>query len=319
MIMKANDIYCDLGFWENLCSIYRDFKDSDIFSNENQKCDHIKKWLCLMLKSESHFDCSLSDFKNSVINNDMSFSLWKKSCNGECKLDFSSGIINKMKSGSSLHMDFNMYNSFFLTENNYETSAKNVGVINICNEKVLVYNPFVSQIESVQLHENNNWRKILNNIRHNNNSMVIIDNYIFKDVNENLYEILDVLLPDKMGTTYYLSIFTLGPGLEKRKEFLEEKIKEIRPNLNVYIEMFESKQDVFHDREIITNYVHVTAGAGFDNFKRNQEAKHMTTIDMSYPYLSNENGRKNKIENTISLCKKYLKTINVFSKNRILR
>lgn len=134
----------------------------------------------------------------------------------------------------------------------------------------------------------------------NCNSMVIIDNYILKSLN-NLEEILKALLPRQIpGVTredkFYLTIITAQDRSNTRNDEniyrqLDEKIKQIRPNLDFELDLFveqNTSSNTFHDRYILTNNVIIKSGGGFDLIK-NGKATKQTEVSILHPGIQSIN------------------------------
>ena len=157
--------------------------------------------------------------------------------------------------------------------------------------------------------------------------MVIADNYVFQDINANLFRILDALLPKKLDTAFYLTVFSLNNSADskldkKRKETIEKELKVMRPDLTIVIEVLSCTTDDFHDRGIITNYLWIEIGAGFNLFKGDGTAKKTTNIHVSFPMIIPEDRMKCSRDgywNIIEDAKKCLKIRNERSNNRLLR
>ena len=137
--------------------------------------------------------------------------------------------------------------------------------------------------------------------------------------------ILDALLPMNIEATFYLSIFSENEGddvcFENKKRALKEKLQTIRPNLPISIEVFENNKSEFHDRALITNYMWVGIGSGFDLFRRRESDK-STELHVVYPMIVSEERIKwgnERYHILIADAKKCLRTRNTSSKNRLLR
>lgn len=132
-------------------------------------------------------------------------------------------------------------------------------------------------------------------------------------------------MPKEFDTTFYLTIFSLSDSEKEkltRKEKLKKKILEIRPNLAINIEIFQNSTADFHDRAIITNYIWIEIGAGFDIIKDDGKASKETNIHITYPMIIPEKrirSGNNGYWNIIDSAKKCLKNRNKVSNNRLLR
>lgn len=320
------NIYCDLGFWGSLSACFPSVKmptnhDESIFYQ------NLMDWYDLLKRSQLQFDCTVEDFESAAKEDFYLKDLWKRSVEDGNSLNFSPGAIAAMCEGAS-QMEFKMYNSFFLSEKDCTIQARNVGVMNVDSSNFHRHTElFKDSGPGIRNSSKSTWKEILETAKakQNCNSMMIVDNYIFHDSEANLYAILDVLLPEKLGTVFYLTIFSCNVGegvaFEKNKQRLEEKIHKMRPNLSIIIEVFHWSKDNFHDREIITNYIWIEIGAGFNVLKGNGVARKTTNIHITYPMIIS----KDRMENTdgywniIEDAKHGLKIQNKMSNNRLLR
>lgn len=319
------DIYCDLGFWRSLSGRFSNVKMTTN-RDELRKNQNLMDWYDLLSRSKLLFDCTVDDFEVIAKTDPYLKDIWKKSIEDDrCQLDFLQGAIASMCAGSS-GMNLKMYNSLYLSDKNHEPQARNVGVINVnsgsLHEHMELFNDLGPSIKRGSQYD---WMGLLNTAKagQNCNSMVIADNYIFQDVNANLYRILDALLPHKLKTFFYLTVFSLNKDSESdRKKQLEERIKVIRPELSINVEVFNCTKDEFHDRGIITNYIWIEIGAGFNVLKKSGIARKGTNIHITYPMIISEDRMNCNIDgywNIIEDAKSCLKRRNERSNNRLLR
>jgi hypothetical protein len=324
---QVKDIYCDLGFWENLS---KNLSACNIIATEAQA---LIDWYDLFGRSHIYFDCTPKVFDNKSENDPYLRTIWKKSTDGRCKLDFANVPIQNICDENSI-TEGNVYNSLFLSQKKLEELANSIGILNICSDDLYKHKEIFNDIgPSIRKEEECCWSQILNEAKHNCNSMVIVDNYIFQDKDVNLYKILDSLLPVKIDKIFYLSIFstdTFGDPKEKKEE-IEKKMCELRPNLKlgekIIIEVFVCGKEDFHDRGLITNYMWIESGAGFNLMKKKgafnkTESKKSTNIHITYPMIISEDRMKNSSTgywNIIDDAKKCLKKRNEHSENRLLK
>lgn len=123
------------------------------------------------------------------------------------------------------------------------------------------------------------------------NAIIIVDNYILNDerfIEENIECILDTFIPQKLKTTFQITIVTSldKPQCNKRYETLDGIIKKLRPNLGFEFTIIKSQD--FHDRTILTNSMFIGCGAGFDIFKKKQTQK-TTTVNVASPLWGDKN------------------------------
>lgn len=131
--------------------------------------------------------------------------------------------------------------------------------------------------------QNQDW-KLLENVKHPCNALVITDNYLFlNDKNgENLFSILDYLMPKFLNKNFgfHLTIIgyvkeddsSLDDQCQKLKAHLENKF-----NYGVNITILRKK---YHDRYIYSNYYRIVSPRGFSLFCDKIISNHLeTTID----------------------------------------
>ena len=325
---QQKDIYCELGFWRRLSSQFSTIQMSpDPIKREHNQI--LMDWYDLLCRSNMYFDCKAEDFENVAKNDEYLKRIWKRSTDSRGQLFFSYGAVASMRAGSS-EMERKMYNSLYLSDENLAIQAQNVGVINVSSDGILNHTElFNDKGPSITRNSLNDWTRILNTAKaqQNCNSMIIADNYIFKDVKANLYKILDTLLPQKLEAVFYLTVFSINEASDneldkRRKNNLEKKIKEMRPNLSIVIEVFGNSTVDFHDRGIITNYLWIEIGAGFNLLKSNGTSVKSTNLHITYPMIIPENRMrcsKSGYWNIIHDAQACLKSRDLSSNNRLLR
>ena len=134
------------------------------------------------------------------------------------------------------------------------------------------------------------WRKMLERRPVYGNSLVIVDNYLLNDskcFDLNLEPILNALLPDNLNMVFNLTFITQDPNstLKSKIQTVENLIRRIRPKLQFTVNFFIDVNKVFHDRVIISNYIWIQSGAGFDLLNFKPMAKHSTTVSIIYPFI----------------------------------
>lgn len=323
---EQKDIYCDLGFWRDLSnklSTAKPLPDPE----ENKKLQLLTDWYDLICRSNKYFVCPIKDFETATDNDWFLKHIWKSSTDGRCRLEFDERGISKMLAGPA-QMDSIMYNALFLTKDNYNDVAKKEGVINVCSKELFEFKElFSDQGEAIQRKDANRWSLILKaaKVSHNCNAMVVVDNYIFEEKQNNLYEILDTILPKCLDVVFYLTVFFFNNGSERtvegNKRALETKIKEIRPELSAKIEVFGINEKFFHDRALITNYLWCGVGSGFDLISQ-QKTDKSTELHVVYPMIIPEDRIKwsnKRYHILIDDAKKCLRVRGERSSNRLLR
>lgn len=178
----------------------------------------------------------------------------------------------------------------------------------------------------VAFHTNDiaDWSIIRQKVRHNFNAMVISDLYIFKERNINLYAILDALLPASLDVEMHISIFTQDtPTFQQDCDEIKDKIAVLRPKMRFNMTLHKGMATDFHDRGIITNYMRIKCGAGFDLLKitrsGDQVARITTDVDIDYPYFKESDVAEGSYENILQDARKmYNNNICIGQKNNRL-
>ena len=178
----------------------------------------------------------------------------------------------------------------------------------------------------IRANETADWSLLRQKAKHNFNAMIISDLYVLKERKLNLYAILDSLLPSTLRTEFHISIFTQEtPTFQQDYEEIKEKIRELRPRLNFNLTLHKGTAADFHDRGIVTNYIRMKCGAGFDLLKitRNGErvARITTDVDIDYPYFKESEVSEGSYENILQDARRmYNNSIYIGTKNnRLLR
>lgn len=111
--------------------------------------------------------------------------------------------------------------------------------------------------------------------KHPCNSLIISDNYILADsrrIRNNLLELVDKLLPEKLERDFQLVILTGNAGeridVENRYRYLVEQVGKLR-EYPIELKIVARSVDN-HDRNILTNYLWISSGYGFSIFKGRQ-------------------------------------------------
>ena len=235
--------------------------------------ENLKTWMELysfMFRSNLYFDCTAKQFDRLTESDDRLRYLWKKSTEGECGLEFSNGEFNSDTLNSNLH-------AVLLSGDDRENETKRLGMMNLTAENYLKKG-FLFRESGFPLQHNQEWEwsnlsKLVS--KEMANSLLIIDNYIlstdgqFKQTNleDNVFEILDVLLPDSSDVTFDLTVFYVE-GNKSNEERLRQYVKEIRPRLNVNFNIYQVARSDFHDRTIVSNNYWIASPGGFDLMRR---------------------------------------------------
>lgn len=288
--MERQQVYCEIEFYRQFINAF----PKEVIPTE-EGIQKSKRWVdfnSYLFKSDLILNINGLDFKTLTENSEYFWLLWKRSTSGECGLEFDErNFPNLEKFSEYISLDNKYLSSVYLTCNHSEFCQNieaNYGVKVIPNELVFKTDNFFNvHIESIEKGEKShkNW-DFLRVYKHPCNALAIVDNYILKNemiINENIVPILDKLLPKKLEIPFHISIFAKNEfNNKKHQEHILNLISAIRPELNFKFTMHKM-QNEFHDRSIITNYMLIDSGSGFDLFSKNR-ANHQTRITGYYPF-----------------------------------
>jgi len=148
------------------------------------------------------------------------------------------------------------------------------------NKKLIGWSAFISNINVMPL-----------------NSIVLIDNHIFNNIDsgkENLLSLFGSLLPNKLNSTFHILIIIENRDARHSMDSLLSVHKEIEEKLNGLVDytvevciISHPYSEEFHNRVLLTNYHMIKAQYGFDMFhnkkvKRTDEPEFLSvyyTID----------------------------------------
>lgn len=138
------------------------------------------------------------------------------------------------------------------------------------------------------------WSHIFRNAEYklcNCNSMLIVDNYIIKETQKNLFAIIKTLLPESLlnNTEFHLTIITEGDAT-KMEQYANlyidicSLVKQERPNLKCMVELYATNgKNDFHDRSILTNNTKIDSLAGFDLINSRGKSRKETMVTIMHP------------------------------------
>jgi hypothetical protein len=295
-------VYCEYGFWEKFIEAYPHNVGPIEYSIKKMK--RWMNIYSFLYKSDILIDITITELREIIQTDENMRMLWKKSTEGQCGFECIGGKKYLMSAGNAVDfvecigdneylinagdaVDFVVssddLNAVYLTCNDKEKSeaiAKRFGVLIIPIDTIdsfdNLYEIFIHTINRTnKQNENVNWN-IINSTNHKCNTLAIVDGYLLQNdtcIEKNLLPILNNYLPISLDIPFNISIFTNcevknkegqeSLNLEKRHSFIREKIVEIRPNLNFTLGLFSMKGQL-HDRTLLTNYLYLESGAGFD-------------------------------------------------------
>ncbi len=165
------------------------------------------------------------------------------------------------------------------------------------------------------------------------NSITIIDSYILSDniidgkklfsfeekIEYNIRPILTSIIPESLSSEMELQITVISgsaKGKKKNESFSNQynKLKDVvqsicqKRNIKFNLSVYYDWNDSFHDRVILTNYLWIGCGHGFDIFKsNNKKCLKPTSVNVIFPFL----------QSTIDWCDKlFIKNIRKVEVNK---
>lgn len=302
--MTKRNTYCEVEFLRKFSAGYiPQISPYDEETLQKNRC-----WLGLyhFLKEKAYLiidDTSL--FNSLALENVFCTRIKKLWANGNLKIE-------EQKIDLSSSKEETIYSYIFLCADHTisENEAKNLGILVITPSS---YSKFLYLFKAngiaIRREEAIDWHLIIK--KSNFNALVITDKYILKERNNNLYVLLDALLPESLQIQMHISIFTLDtPTFEKDFHEIEAYIKSVRPKLKFNFTLHKAIENDFHDRTIITNYMRIKCGAGFDLIKTKRGAKvsrTTTEVEMDYPCFLETELAEGSYENILQDAKRMYK------------
>lgn len=319
-------ILCELAFWK-----YFSIQNPLLFPQKYfGKSESIKIWINLfsfLERSKIVWNCSWTQFYEAVKDDDNLKLLWKKATNKQCEIDCKPQDFQDMDT-----LFANNPTSTFISEKDLSIKASEYGIININSKNYTqLCFLFIDNGIAISKGQDWNWDFIKYIISKANNSMIITDNYIFDKCRNNLYKLLELILPHSLAIPYHITIFYMhGRQSESDIQSLKTFLSRIRPNLIIELETIRTNKDSsnrfhadFHDRTIITNNIWIGSGAGFDLLTRDHchfKANKSTTLSIIFPFFSSDSIKwgDEAYHNLISDAKTCICNRNLSSNNRLL-
>lgn len=304
--MGNQKLYCSTEFILELLN-----KHNSIISNNSLKGDNIYTKIIYLIIDHSNLQIDYNEevFHDVAKENKFLINLIKLWARGNRELNFSPNDFKDMVEKENYFED-KVTDIFLLdTDNEFTDKIRNdYGIaaanINTIKDISFLFNNFFYFINSKS--KIKSWDFIKNN-KHQFNSIVIADNYILKKLyNENLYKLLDNLLPEHLKQVLDLTLIIEkdtvdSKSLEKKHEEVKNEINKLR-NYDINLTILRVSKDKLHDRNIITNYIWINSGYGFTLFKDKITLK--PTNIFVFPIINSKeqgiNNPKNSYDSLIS-------------------
>ncbi len=312
---KRKTVYCELDFLRKFLN-----NRPTILEPNDESIHQMECWVALykfICKSDLVINVSEEEYNKLQSENPWMAMLWKKSTQGECGLDFEKDHFVSIDELKSSNPTESALNAVFLT------TSEDDACINIAKEFGVVAINTNNMMDCLHLYRDNgtafpsekakkwDFMAPLNYCYPQlliNNSLLIVDNYLFKSntnkygevlwtwedkLEYNLKPILDCILPEDLSNSMVYEITIIsgekGEDYESQYNYVKSIVKKLRPKLNFkvafYVDSFNDKS-IFHDRCIVSNNVWISCGHGFDVFKQNtKQPTKSTTVNISFPFF----------------------------------
>ena len=292
--------------------------DKDFLSQISKKKpgiydDYVNRWKSIfdLLKNSTdlQFDISTKEFLELLqTDKELYTILWKSND----RIEFNDDKNNIFNTD-------NCFPIFLIGQENTKVKrdSENFGILSLSYDDFIKKDDLFQEIKiPVQKSKTISWTSIP---KHPCNSLVIIDNYVLKKKDDNLYEILNQILPMHLAEnmSFQLSIFAQNLT-EDNIAAIKTYLRKTRPKLSVEYSFHQLTPTDYHDRRILTNYIFISCEGGFDLVKKDdykrQVAQKSTDIHCYY-YRLRENESVNIFLTDI---RKILKTKGTKDNNRLI-
>lgn len=283
--MYKQPIYCEIEFLQNF------FNNIPQYNYENSKEFEIwDNYKSLFLNN-----CTLTldeeqKFKELLMNKNELFIILNKRCDGAY-------IDIQFDKKNDIELLENSQELFFLTDTKKcKELEENYGMMFISAKTLDENADILFEQATIPIDKKgssiSNWN-FIEKYKHPCNAMIIADNYLLKqdgkinkeELQNNLLLMLDKLLPEKLNKLdFHLTIIT-GDGrnfidIKNRYEYLNTELQKLRSSYKIELKIIGKSIDN-HDRNIITNYLHIYSGFGFTLFKERNKVLANTTISIN--------------------------------------
>jgi len=314
--MNKQQLFCEIEFLQKF------FKNQPSFNIENSTefeiWDNYKK---LFLQ-----DCSLifndkQKYEKLVFERNELFVILNKRCDG--------GVIDiKFDNIDYDNIQTDQINQiFFLTDTNQcKKIEDDYGMISISNDTMNENAHILFDQSTIPIEKKgslySDWN-FLDNYFHPCNAMIIADNYLLKNENDlktNLLPLLDKLLPKALNKLDFQLTIITGDGksnidVKSRYEFLNRELQKLGRTYKIKFRII-GKSEGNHDRNLITNYLHIYSGYGFNLFKKKDYPVNAKNTVLANTIISiNPIVCKNDINAMVLSLRNQYKLINMDAKN----
>ncbi len=290
--MKKNTVYCRIEFIEDVIKVV---SEQNVFFESDKT---IYREILSFLGSDCSIFHDLDDnsFYEKAKTNKILRILLKNEQGAKTELVSSPEEFDSMVQNETYFED-KVSEIFFLGKNDKfnETLSNDYGLVsaNINSVDNLNFLFDFSLFSCSKKGKIENW-DFIKTQKHPFNAMVIADNYILSKkhlISDNLFILLDNLLPKALNKRKFdLTIIvekdekaTFGSGLDIIYNEILDFCKSIR-DYEINLSIIKTSKINLHDRNIITNYLWINSGYGFNLFKNERVIKetHLSAFPITY-------------------------------------
>ena len=292
------DIFCDLEFWRSFmdsCAINYSFSALNNnwkeIESKNYLYAHLIDYICIHLK------CSEKELYEELEREAKSY-------------DEPMRLLEKKlieKDGGNLDIldcSFDYYNGdfpsigpnavYFTNDLRTRSIIESKGILVVSLNEILSSQYCLGTPILISKRQWTDWNTILKQARHICNSLIICDSYVLKNLEKNLYPILDTLIPDCIDEVFKLTIITsedsncrMGEQLQRSHDEINKHLQQSKKSTRIELSIVRADKSQQHDRRILSNNAFIECPGGFDLLDRTGKSTKQTTIWYSFPRFAN--------------------------------
>ena len=287
------DIYCDMEFWKSFmdsCSINYAIN----VTKKEWKEIESKRFLYSRLVEDTflHLKCNESELLDELEREDKLYHETMRILDQkyQARVGGDSSVLDCSYDYENNEFPSLEYNATFFTNRDQIRSSfekKGLLVVSLKDLASSRYNfERPTEVSKGQFYD---WKLILGAARHACNSLIICDSYVLNNLDENLFPIIDTLIPNDINEVFQLTIITsendsfrMGEQLKRAFTDINEHLHSCGKRTNVELALVRTDRSQQHDRKILSNNIYIDCPGGFDLLKRRKASK-QTTVGISFP------------------------------------
>lgn len=278
--LKKPRIHCEQEFLKEFCERRR------TIGHTISSTDTLKKWDALFLSIRAS-DLSLNFEKEellNMLNEDLNyynqstidsplFQILKRLIDTGKLTSTDSPLSHEVGFGNLTDQDLTTIYLVTDGDDSKTTTGDSLGVCVIPIETCFDNHAMISVTKTLAKGEEINWAAILNNNIPKLNSLIIMDRYIVRPPKQrpgfdcdNLFQILDALIPDSLMVSFHLTLMTIIPKGENISELYDKinyHLLKTKRNTPVELWIHPTIEEHFHNRAILSNNLFISNGSGF--------------------------------------------------------